>query len=479
MNRIIQYWRNMPQGAKASIAFIVSSFLIKGITFLITPVFTRILNMEQYGLVATYNSWVSILEVFALLGMTSAGIFNVGLNEHKEDRNQFISSTLFLCNIITILVFIILLILKIPFGKDFILPTNLLVIMFINFLFNPAQIFWVTRQRYEYKYKMAFLVTVLSSLFSQIVAVIVILKLERDTNVLGQIKIWSTNLALLVFEIPIYFKLIIDGKVLFNRNNWKNILIFALPLLPHYLAQHIMSSSDRIMISNLDSSMGTAIYSVVSNISMITTIIWSAINTSLIPYTFENLEKKNEKVINKVVIPLLLFYAMMCVIITLIAPEILMLLATREYYGGIYAIPPIAATAFMTALYNIYANIEFYHKKSWWIALATIIASSTNVCLNYLLIPKFGYIAAAYTTLISHIILIVMHYKGYQKFHKLKIYNDRFILFICICTIIGCLLCNLLYINYYIRYTLLVVFIVLLILKRNYFISRFISIRKN
>ena len=479
MITFLNKWKQLPDAAKSSIAFAISAFVIKGIAFFTTPVFTRLLNTDQYGLVATYNSWVSILEVVALLGMTSAGVFNVGLKDHRSDRSQFISSILVLCNIITLVAFVFLLILKIPFGKDFVLPTNLLVIMFLNFIFGPAQIFWITRQRYEYKYKWAFCISILSAVLSQIAAIWAILQCENTFSSLGSVKIWSSNLALLAIEIPIYFMLLWKGRSFINFSIWKTTLVFALPLLPHYLAQHVMNSSDRIMIADLHSSTGAAIYSVVSSISMITTILWSAINASLVPYTFEKIQKGDSRTIDNVIIPLIGAYAVMCVAVTLVAPEILAILAPKEYSGGVYAVPPIAATAFTAALYNIYANIEFYYKKSWRIAMATIVAALTNISLNYLLIPKYGYVAAAYTTLVSHVVLIFMHYIGYKKAHGSNIYNDRIIGLISVASICICVACNLLYANDVVRYTVLLGILVLCLIKREYILEKIKTLKKS
>ena len=103
--KALNKWRNLPRAAKSTIAFVFSSLLIKGIGFITIPVFTRIMTPTQYGIVAEYNSWVSILEVFALLGLTSAGVFNVGLNEYKENRSNYISSVLAICNIVTLFCF--------------------------------------------------------------------------------------------------------------------------------------------------------------------------------------------------------------------------------------------------------------------------------------------------------------------------------------------------------------------------------------
>lgn len=68
--------------------------------------------------------------------------------EYKEGttycRDKFISVILIFCNVQTVAVFLVVMGLKFIIGQDFILPLNLLIIMFIQFIFNPAQIFWIT-----------------------------------------------------------------------------------------------------------------------------------------------------------------------------------------------------------------------------------------------------------------------------------------------------------------------------------------------
>ena len=465
-NKVISKWRSMSDAAKASIVFVVSSFLLKGISFITTPVFTRLIDTEQYGIIAEFNSWQTVLEVFALLGLTSAGVFNVGLNDYKDRRSQYMSLALTVCNISTLIVFAVIMFLKIPFGSGFILPTGLLAAMFLNFMIQPAQIFWMTRQRYEYKYKLAVLLTVLSTFLIQGGSIICVM-MTADTNNLAAVKIWSGVLAGAVISIPIYIYIYVHGKCFYERDMLKQLLKFALPLLPHYLAQHIMAGADRIMLANMTSRSEAGIYSVVLNISVIATIIWNSINASIVPYTFEHMNEKDYKSINKMVIPIIAGFACICVIVTAAAPEIIWVLAPKEYQSGVYAVPPVVAMAFLSALYNIYANIEFYHKKSIYIAFATVVSAAVNVGANALLIPLFGFVGAAYTTLLSYIVLIMIHYWGYRKAQKERVYNDKLIMLMAISGIAVCEFMNLLYLNNIVRYIILgCIFIIALIFRK-------------
>lgn len=469
-------WKTLGEPVKAAVAFTIASLLIRGSAFLTTGIFTRLLG-DEYAIVADFNSWNTILEVFALLGLTSAGVFNAGLNDYREQRDRYISCVLTLCNCCTFVVFVIICGIKAFIKPDFILPMELLIIMFVQFLFEPAQIFWMTRERYEYRYRTATLVSVGSSIGAQLLAILLILANVTDSPALD--KLIGTAMGSLLFCVPIYVLLQVRGKQLFNGAIWKQVLLFALPLIPHYLAQHTMAAADRIMIGRMYSDMGESIYSVVSAIGMIATIVWSAVNASLVPYTYEGMNNKMYIGIRRVSTSLVTVYAIACVAVTLIAPEALAILAPERYAGGIYAIPPIAFTAFLNALYNLYSNVEFYHKKASGIAAATIISCIVNIILNYLLIPRFGYIGAAYTTLVSNIVLILMHYAFYRRCQPDRIYNDRMFLLIAIICFAACELCSLMYSNRWVRYGAIAAILVGAFLSRKRLKNLIISMRKS
>jgi len=469
MNRIKEKWNSIPSSVKSSIAFAFSSFFIKGIAFIVTPIFTRIMKIEDYGVITTYNSWVSIIEIFALLGLTSAGVFNVGLKDNKDTRDKYISTCLGLCNFTTIIVFLIILILKIVLGSGFWLSNDLILVMFIHFLFNPAQIFWITRQKYEYKYKLATCVTIATVILGQALALVGVLKFKENAVFA---KIFGNELGILLLTLPIFIILLKKGKKYVDILQWKSILLLALPLIPHYLAQHVMSGADKIMISDMVNSGDAAIYGVVANIGMIGTIFWSAINGSLIPFTFENIENNNYCKIKKISNSLMLVYAIVCVFIILVAPEVLKILAPSEYYIGIYCVPPIVVVVFLQALYNLYANVEFYHKKTKRIAFATIVATIVNLVLNYLIIPNFSFIGAAYTTLVSYIVLIIIHYLGYKSCMKDDVYDNKFILILTSVLLSISLLSNPLYgMSDIIRYICILLILLTLFIKKDKIIA--------
>ena len=123
----------------------------------------------------------------------------------------------------------------------------------------------------------------------------------------------------------------------------------------------------------------------------------------------------------------------MCVLAICFGPEIIRIIATPDYYEARWVVPPVAAAIFFTFIRSFYCNIEFYYEKTKFVMVASSGAAVLNVVLNYLFIPFFGYIAAAYTTLVCYIILILLHYCMYRivcrKMKLNRVYNDRVLFF--------------------------------------------------
>ena len=63
---IIKKIGSFPKGVKASIAFFLSSLVTKGIAFITTPIFTRLLTAEEFGQVSLYYTWYKLFGIIAM-----------------------------------------------------------------------------------------------------------------------------------------------------------------------------------------------------------------------------------------------------------------------------------------------------------------------------------------------------------------------------------------------------------------------------
>ena len=466
--RPFAFFKKMPKGVRASLSFFVASLITSGISYLTTPIYVRMLSSDDFGKVSLFLTWFQIIGIIAMFCL-SYGVFNRGLLDHKEDRDSYSFSLLVFSNIITLCVFGILLCCYPLYEKYISFPFSFVVLMLFMCVFQPAFNFWIARQRYELKSKGVLVWSIICGLLSPLIAIFFIC-ISPDNGKLAS-RVFGAEIPLILIYVGFYFYLLFKAKCRVNLRYWKEAFLFNLPLIPHYLSIYLLGSSDKIMISFLISDSATAYYSVAHSVASIAIIIWGAINASLIPYTFEKCEKRDFKSINRVTLPLMLIFALGCVFVIMLAPEVTRIMGTAEYLEAIYVIPPIVGGVFFQVQYYIYSNIIYYFKKPTFVMIGSVTAVVLNIVLNYFCIKQWGYLAAGYTTLICYAIQAIIDYFAMSKIVKERVFNMRFVLFLSLIVVVIALTSNLIYDSIRIRYTLIAELIITAILFRKKIIS--------
>ena len=453
----------MPENLKATLVFAIASFATSGINYLTTPIFTRLLSGAEYGTVAVYNSWYAIVRVFASMTLIFPGILNVGLYDHSENRWRYLSSMLGITSLCSVLLGILYALCPELFQRLLGLDGSLMVLMLLSCFALPATTMWTMKQRYEYRYKSTFFVSVGSAVLAQAVAVAAVMAAREN---LDHVRLWSAGLVNMAVGLCLFAHILRKGRVFVDLPLWKKTFLVALPLIPHYLGGELLSSMDKIMIDALVGKQEAGIYALAAILSAIGILLWRALSVMFNPFVNAKLGSREFTKIREAVKPLMLVVGVLCVIASLAAPEIIRILATSEYLAGIYVVPPVAAGIFIHAMYDTFAAVSFFHKKSTRIMTATLTAAAVNLVGNYVFIKSFGYIAAGYTTLLSNLVLTAMHYRSAQLIEPEEIYDPRFSLRAVALVTAGCLLCNLLYPFTLLRYVLIAALLGFIVLRR-------------
>lgn len=458
MKNPIRLYRNLPSMVKVTLVFALASFATSGINYVTTPIFTRILSKEQYGLVSVYNAWYSIIQVFASLTLIFPGILNVGLYNHKDDMWKYLSSMLGITTLCTATLAILYILCFNTVNRLLNLPANLVILILLLCFLSPSTTFWTFRQRYHYNYKIAFCVSVSSALFAQIAAVVAVLWAKHHGfNHLADIRLWSAGLINSAVGLILFIIICARGKTFVDIPLWKTTFWIALPLIPHYIGSVVLSSTDKIMIDRMIGADKAGIYALAAILSALGVLLWRALSITFAPFINTKLHERNFEQIQTTVKPLLTVISILCVIASLAAPELIMILARKDYLIGVAVVPPVAASIFIHALYDVFSAVSFFHKKSTRIMTATLIAAGCNIVLNYLFIPRFGFIAAGYTTLVSNIILTGVHYWNMRVIEHETVYDPKFSLILLTVTTLGCLSANIAYLFPFVRYMSIII----------------------
>ena len=260
-------------------------------------------------------------------------------------------------------------------------------------------------------------------------------------------------------------------------------LSFNIPLIPYYLSQVIFNQSDRLMINSYCGRGDAAIYGVAYSLATILTFVVTAIHSSYTPWIFERIDKKELTDNRRVSLILSAGIAFMLLGVIALAPEIIHIMAGEKYMDAIWVVPPVAMSILLLYYADLFDCLLFFYEAKSFLTLAAIFSAIVNVILNAIFIPKFGFVAAAYTTLASYLILAVLDYVYMRVICKKKnvdsnLYNIKgLVLLFVVFGFIGFLAMSLY--NYpIIRYSIItVVFIIMIIFRENLMIL-FKSVQK-
>ena len=463
MKSLWNKFKNMPESVKATLVFAIASFATSGINYLTTPIFTRLLTGAEYGTVSVYNSWYAIVRVIASMTLIFPGILNVGLYEHSENRWKYLSSMLGVTTVSTLALSVLYALFPAVFQNLLGLNGSLMILMLLSCFALPATTFWTMKQKYEYRYQVTFFVSVGSAVLAQAVAVAAVMAADGH---LDQVRLWSAGIVNMAVGLVLFAYILKQGRAFVDIPLWKKTLVVAIPLIPHYVSGELLSSINQIMIGNMVGKAEAGIYSLAAVLSAIGILLWRALTVMFNPFVNAKLGSREFQTIRETVKPLMLVVGVMCVIASLAAPEIIRILATEEYLAGVYVVPPVAAGVFIHAMYDTFAAVSFFHKKSTRIMTATLTAAAVNLVGNYVCITAFGYISAGYVTLLSNLVLTAMHYRNARCVESEEIYDPKFSLLAVALVTAGCLLCSLIYPYAALRYAIVAALLVFLWTRR-------------
>ena len=475
MNKALVFFKDKINGwsipARASITFAICSFIQKGISFCVIPIYTRIMPQEQYGYYSTFISWMSIISVVATLNLSYHVYYN-GLIKYKDKVDEYTSSMLGLSAVITFTVFSTYMVGRDYFNRILGFGTIYMVFMFLEILLQPSFEFWAAYQRFTYNYKKICFLTLLLAVIVPMISVPAVLLVSEESK--GMVAVMcKVIVTCIVYFIPLIY-LLKKNKYLYNKEFWTFALKFNLPLIPHFLSVILLQQCDRVMINKFCGSASVAMYSVAFSISTIITLVNTAILNSFTPWTYQAMEKKEFSIIKSSSRSICLLVSVVNILIIFVSPDIIGMVAPASYSEGVYVMVPLVVSVYFMFVVNLYINIEYYYAKVKFVTLGSVGAVLVNIVLNYVYIPKYGYIAAGYTTLASYITYCFGHFLISSFLLRKKsvnpsdIYDSKIVLLYGVVLMVVSILCSMIFNMPFVRYSLLlfVLFCVFLLRKR-------------
>lgn len=468
--KLVNKYKYLPIQVKASLWFILCNVLQKGIGFISTPLFTRVMDVESFGEYSVFLSWSSIIGLFVTIN-AAGGVINNGLTKYngEKDQERFISALQGITSFSLLISYIIYMIFYTTISKFITLSQSLVTMMFLDLFFSTSLSNWLATQRYNYKYIEMVFVIVLKTIINVILAYIFIISFNNKVEA----RVLADTICSIGFGSFIYISNITRGRVLFNKKYWKFILNFNIPLIPHVLSTLILNQTDRLMIERFCGADKAGIYSLAYTVGMAINLITGSINSSMVPWIYKSMELKNYTDIKKNTKILISIVGISILCFIIIGPELLEIMGSKEYQEAKYILPSLATSLFFIFIYTIFINIEMYLEKTSLIMYASITVAIVNIIMNYMVINIFGYQAAAYTTLICYILFSILHYIFMKKSinvvygdKNIKIIDTSFIILASIVMLICMFIIMIIYPYNWVRYLIILIIIITLVFQR-------------
>ena len=406
---------------KAGIWYTICNFLVRAISFISMPIFTRLMSLEEYGNYNNFTSWLNIIMVVTTMDLHAT--INRARFDFEKEINDYLSTITVTSLVIPSGIYLIAICFHDIFQKVLDMDIISIHCMFLSIIFSSAINIFQAKQRVNYKYRESVLITFISTFITVgfSLALVYCMNNKYYGRVIGQ------TIPATLFNAAIAIYLITCGKKL----KWKYVkyaIWICLPYVPHLLSMNILSQYDRIQIKNYCGSEDVALYSLAYSCALVMNIFLNSLNNAWSPWMGDMIHENNIVAIRKDSKKYILMFLFLTIGALLIAPELLLFFGGSKYSEALMVMPPVIAGVFFQFIYTLYVNIEMYEKKVWGVAFATGIAAVLNIILNSIFIPKYGYIAAAFTTLFCYGVLCMLHYFLVKRIKLDSAYNTFFII---------------------------------------------------
>lgn len=407
----------------------LTSSLQNILSFLLLPIFTVYFTPSEFG----------IYSIILLANTLASAIFNLGapsalgryyFEENTEDfRRKIISAALLItiCGAILLVGFSITLGQNISiwlFGKP---VFKLHIILSLSagalfFLFNLMTLIL----RYE-KRSWLFMGTILASVLLNFIITYVLLT-KYHYGIIAPLygMLWSNGAGFL-FLIAKYFKsLSIDIHKIYVRN----LLVFGLQASVTGLLFYLVDWVDRLIIKDLLPMSDVGIYSLgyrlgsVMNVLLITpfSMIWAPIRMQYVN------NKNNREFISKVCSYFAMVGFIFIMIAILFGKQLMNLFFTNKEYADAARVFPIIMLATLFFGFQNILDLGIYlHRKVHFYIIISIVGLLFNILMNYWLINIFGYIAAAYVSLLTYALTTSLIFLVSSQYYKLQLEWGRIV----------------------------------------------------
>jgi O-antigen/teichoic acid export membrane protein len=422
----------------------LSSILGRTLNYLLVPLYTKVFatHPEEYGIVSQLYAFVAFLMILLTFGMETTYFRFI---QDSDDRKKVFQNSFLTVVLLNCIFFLGLLFLNNNIAEALLFTEHpeYIILMGAIVVIDATSSLPLAKLRAEEKAK-EFAIIQFTSIGVNILLNLVLLYFFVDWKepTEGVFYILIANLVSSLVK-PIMLRRDFLG-IRFNLNLTllKKMLVYAIPIVIAGFAGIINEVIDRIMLKQMlydpangftakmaDAQIG--IYSACYKLAMLVTILLQAYRYAAEPFFFNQMKNQDR---NKLYVKLMnYFVAVVCLVFLVVSLNLdvfKFFISNETFWAGLHIVPVLLlANVFL----GVYFNQSIWYKltnQTKFGAYISIMGAILTIGINYLFIPKYGFVASAWATLIVYAFQMTVSYLWGQKHFPIKYNLRKFFLYL-------------------------------------------------
>ena len=386
----------------------LGNYGIKVIGFLLIPLYTRYLTTADYGVMSLVSIYTQALFILVNMGQSTSLFRFYYDHDSQEERDRVIASSLW------ILILFSLPIASLPLlnpgriagwilddsGYWYLILIGTGTVLCKVLLRMPFQMMRAADQSKKY----AMWSIVRNGITTATAVVLVAVFYLQATGVV---------LAQFVGELTMCTVLVWPAlRALRAGFHWKGIkdqLAYGLPLVPAGAAAFVLDLTDRWFIKEYYSVSEVGVYSLGYRFGEIMTFVVTAFQLSWPQFIFRNQKEENApELYAHMATYYISFLLFLWLGLSAFSTDLIHIMATPAFYAAATIVPIIGFALVLDGMTFMVKVGILITKKTYFRTITIFIAAAINIGLNFLLIPRFGMVGAAWATLGGFLVQVVL-----------------------------------------------------------------------
>lgn len=420
--------------AKETAIYGISSIVGKFLNWCLVPLYTYVLSSSaDYGVVTNLYAWTALLLVILTYGMET-GLFRF-INDGKAD-SQTVYSTAFITVSATSVLFALLCVcLQQPMAQalgysahpEFIAMMAVVVSMDALASIPFAYLRYQKRPLVFAGLKLAFVaLNILLNLFFLLLCPRIYqvhpqwIEWFYNPNY-GVGYVFVANLMATALQTLLLLPFVWVRRPCYDVALVKRMLRYSLPLLLLGVVGIMNQTVDKIIFPFLyedaiEGATQLGIYGACFKVAMVMMMFTQAFRYAYEPFVFAKHKEKNSAETLSTTMRFYIITSLFIFVGMVAYLDILKYLIRSDYWGGLRVVPIILVSYLFQ---GIYFNLSMWYKltdRTRYGAYMSLVGCIINVALIVLLVPRIGYMGAAWASLVAYFCVMLLSYALGQKY---------------------------------------------------------------